>query len=103
MTKLALISEFQKEGINFHLLKYEDLQKDPVSVIQTLFTHLGVSSELIGLARETMKQDSQAGTFFSQESKKSNRDWLRTPDSDMRCNALLREFNLPSLDSATVL
>lgn len=103
VTKLALISEFQKEGINFHLLKYEDLQKDPVSVIQTLFTHLGVSSELIGLARKTMKQDSQAGTSFSQESKKSNRDWLRTPDSDMRCNALLREFNLPSLDSATVL
>ena len=102
-TELRIISRHQSNGMHFHLLKYEDLQADPHSMVQGVFDYLDISADLLEIAYKSMEQDSQLDTYFSREKKIDNKSWVRTAESDQRCNAMLKAFDFPKLGAKTVL
>lgn len=97
--KIHQMRRFQTDGVHFKPLYFDDLIQDPVPTISDLFKYVGVSLDLVGEAHKAMSQDSQAGMSFSHEKRVNRKSWHRTPDSDSRCNDLLKAFVLPDLDS----
>mgnify|MGYP001800723285 CR=1 FL=1 len=98
-SRVAMIREYLASGINIKTLRYDDLRRDPVDTVCDLFSHLGISLDLISLALEAMKIDSQASASCSHKKRVSNKCWVRTSESDQRCNSMLETFNFPDLDS----
>ena len=94
-----MIREYLASGINIKTLKYDDLRGDPVDTVCDLFSHLGISLDLISLALEAMKIDSQASASCSHKKRVSNKCWVRTSESDQRWNLMLETFDFPDLDS----
>ena len=89
--------------MHFHLLKYEDLQADPHSMVQGVFDYLIISADLLEIAYKSIEQVSQLDTYFSSEKRIDNKLWVRTAESDRRCNAMLKAFDFSKLDVKTVL
>ena len=62
-------------------------------MVQGVFDYLDISADLLEIAYKSMEQDSQLDTFFSGEKKIDNKSWVRTAESDPRCNAMLEAFD----------
>lgn len=89
--KVSLMAQYRKNGIYFKSLKYEGLLRDPIGNITEVFKHLNISLNLVEVAHQTMEQDSQAGTFIGQAKRVDNESWVRTPQSDRKCNVILKD------------
>ena len=99
--KVSMMAQYRRDGIKFKPLKYERLRKDTAGIVTELFQYLDIPLDLVEIALKTMEFDSQAGTFFSHEERVDHESWSRTPESDRRCNGILRDFGLPDLDTAS--
>ena len=64
-----------------------------------MFSHVGVSLDLVDTALPAMERDSHAGLQFSKENRKSHPGWVETEAAIRRCNKVLQVFNLPDLHS----
>ena len=64
-----------------------------------MFSHVGVSLDLVDTALQAMKPDSQAGYSFSKDHMKNYQGWVETEEAIKRCNRVLQVFNLPNLRS----
>lgn len=98
-TTITMMREYQQAGVKFKCLKYEQLQSNPREVITDLFSYLNIPTEHVSLALQTMDTDSQAGLFFDRENRDNSPVWNRTEESVRKCNSILRNFNLPQLDT----
>ena len=72
-------------------------------MVQGVFDYLDISADLLEIAYKSMEQDSQLDTYFSHEKNIDNKSWVRTAESDQRCNAMLKAFDFPKLGAKTVL
>lgn len=86
-------------GNDILTLRYEELRANQMETLGKMFDYLGISGENIQLAVEALKPDSQEGTPVSQKARAANPQWIRKEDEVVRCNSILKAFNLPDFDS----
>ena len=101
--KVTTISPYQASGMPIRCVKYENLISDPYRTVCRLFSHVGVSVDLVDTALQAMKPDSHAGLQFSKENRKKHPGWVETEAAIRRCNEVLQVFNLPDLQSDFVM
>ena len=100
---MTTMSSYQAAGIPIKCVKYENLISDPYRTVCRLFSHVGVSLDLVDTALRAMERDSHAGLQFSKENRKKHPGWVETEAAIRRCNKVLQVFNLPDLQSDFVM
>lgn len=96
---VALYIHFFKNKIPIACIRYEDILEDPKRFCHLLFKHCGISLDFIELACSAMEQDSQRGSFVSQDKiKAKNIKPLELTDTVRRdIDYILTRFHLPPI------